>query len=162
MISLIAAIGKNFELGKNNDLIWKLKEDLQFFKNTTMNKTVIMGFNTYKSIGKCLPNRRNVVLSKNKEDVKDINVIVYDNIDELINKELNNNQENFIIGGASLYNYFYNLADRMYLTLIEDTDSAADVYFPKIEDIKWHKQILANKCENGIKYSHVLYERKKK
>lgn len=159
MISLIAAIGKNGELGKNNDLIWHLKGDMQFFKETTLNHKVVMGYNTYLSIGKKLPNRQNVVLVNDKNLVKDDSLIVYDNIDELLKKEIPENEEVFIIGGASLYNYFINLADKMYLTLIEAEDNEAQVFFPKIDNNLWHKKVLKNQEEEGIRYQHVLMER---
>ena len=159
MISIIAAIGKNLELGKNNSLIWNLPGDLKFFKDTTTNHRIIMGLNTYLSIGRPLPNRQNVVLSQDKNAIENDNVIVYDDINILIKKELNNNEENFIIGGASLYNYFYELADRMYLTLIDAEDAEADVYFPKIDENMWKQTIIAHNEDNGIKYSHVLFER---
>ena len=134
MISIIAAIGKNNELGKNNSLIWNLPGDLKFFKETTTNHSVIMGYNTYISIGKALPNRKNIVIVDDLKKISNDNLVIYDNMDELIQKELNNNEENFIIGGASLYNYFYNLADRMYLTLIDAEDKKADSYFPNINN----------------------------
>lgn len=162
MISIIAAIGKNGELGKNNELIWHLSGDLKFFKNVTTNHTVVMGLNTFNSIGKILPNRKNVVLTDDLNKVTNDGVIKYDNIDLLTEKELTNDGENFIIGGASLYNYFYNLADRMYLTLIDAEDLEADAYFPKVNYDDWTKTIIGKKEENGILYTHVLFERKSK
>lgn len=162
MISIIAAIGKNGELGKNNSLIWHLPGDLKFFKETTKEHKVIMGLNTYNSIGKPLPKRKNIVLVDNLNKLNNNEVIVYDNIDKLINNELNNNEENFIIGGASLYNYFYDIADRMYLTLIDSEDSNADTYFPKIEYSNWKQTELGKNEDNGIKYTHILFERVKK
>lgn len=162
MISIIAAIGKNGELGKNNSLIWHLPGDLKFFKEKTKEHKVIMGLNTYNSIGKPLPKRKNIVLVDNLNKVNNNEVIVYDNIDKLINNELNNNEENFIIGGASLYNYFYDIADRMYLTLIDSEDSNANTYFPKIEYSNWTQIELGKNEDNGIKYRHILFERVKK
>lgn len=160
MISLIAAIGKNNELGKNNGLIWNLPGDLKFFREITTNHTVIMGLNTYNSIGKALPNRKNIVLTDDLKKVTNENVIKYDNIDLLIQNELNNKDEYFIIGGASLYNYFYKIADKMYLTLIDEEDEEADTYFPKIDFSLWKQKVLKECEENGIKYKHILFERK--
>lgn len=162
MISIIAAIGKNGELGKNNSLIWHLPGDLKFFKETTKEHKVVMGLNTYNSIGRPLPKRKNIVLVDNLNKVNNNELIVYDNIDKLIKNELINNEENFIIGGASLYNYFYDIADRMYLTLIDSEDSNADTYFPKIEYNNWTQTELGRNEDNGIKYTHVLFERVKK
>ncbi len=161
MISLIAAIGKNYELGKDNKLIWNLKNDMKFFKNTTLNHTVVMGYNTYLSIGRPLPLRRNVVLVHDKKLLNDSNLVVYDDINELIKKEFqDNDEEKFVIGGASLYKYFYNYADRMYLTLIESTCNEADSFFPEIDEKDWNKKIIENNKENDLNYSFVLYERK--
>ena len=159
MISLIAAIGKNNELGKNNGLIWHLPGDLKFFKEVTSNHTVIMGLNTYNSIGRALPKRKNVVITDDLKKINNDELVIYDNLDKLISNELNNNEENFIIGGSSLYNYFYNLADRMYLTLIDAIDNDADCYFPKIDYSLWKQTEIGNNMDNGIKYKHVLFER---
>ena len=162
MISIIAAIGKNGELGKNNALIWNLPRDLKFFKETTNHHKVIMGLNTYLSIGRPLPNRENIVLSQDINAIKNDNLTVYDNINKMIEMELSNNDETFIIGGASLYKYFYDIADRMYLTLIDAEDKEADTYFPKIDYDEWKMTKLYDNEENNIKYSHVLFERIKK
>ena len=159
MISIIAAIGKNGELGKNNNLIWYLPGDLKFFKDITSNHKVIMGLNTYNSIGRALPNRKNVVLTDDKNKVKDKNLIVYDKIEKMIEKELKDSNENFIIGGASLYKYFYNIADKMYLTLIDAEDNSADTYFPKINYNEWKQTEIGENEENNIKYKHILFER---
>ena len=156
-ISLIAAIGKNNELGKNNKLIWNLPGDMKFFRETTTNHTIIMGYNTYLSIGRALPKRRNVVLTS--KDINDENIYVYHKIDDLIKNEVKD-EEVFIIGGASLYDYFYDLADKMYLTLIDDEDSMADTYFPNIDYNMWNQTLLLENEDNGIKYKHVLFERK--
>ena len=159
MISIIAAIGKNGELGKNNSLIWNLPGDLKFFKEITTNHSVIMGLNTYNSIGFPLPKRKNIVLTDDINKITNDKIIKYNNIEILINNELTNNEENFIIGGASLYNYFYNLADRMYLTLIDAEDCDADTYFPNINYNDWKQTIIGKNEDNGINYKHVLFER---
>lgn len=159
MITLIAAVGKNGELGKNNSLIWHLPGDLNFFKEITLNHKVVMGANTYLSIGKRLPNRKNVVLSHERLDLNDKEIIIYYDMEDMIEKEINNEEEIFIIGGASMYNYFYSLADRMYLTLIDDEDKDADTYFPNVDNSLWKQTIIKENEENGIKYKHVLFER---
>ncbi len=159
MISLIAAIGKNGELGKNNDLIWHIPGDLKFFKDTTINHKIIMGYNTYLSIGGHLPKRKNIVIVNDKTLINNETIFVYDNLEELISKEIHDDEEVFIIGGASMYNYFYDKADKMYLTLIDAEDKEADVYFPKIDEDKWSQTILGENSDNGINYKHVLFER---
>ena len=156
-ISLIAAIGKNNELGKDNKLIWYLPSDLKFFKETTMNNKIVMGYNTFLSIGKALPKRKNIVLTS--KDILIPNVTIYHNIDDLLSEELNNDEELFIIGGSSVYNLFYPLCDKMYLTEI-DEESEADVYFPSFDKNDWDKEIINHENENGISYDHVLYRRR--
>ncbi len=159
MISLIAAIGKNGEIGKNNELIWHLKEDMQYFKKTTMNHPVIMGFNTYKSIGRALPNRLNIVITKNnKDNITDKSILVYDDLNKLI-KDLKDDEEYFVIGGSSIYQAFYNRADKLYLTEINAEDKDADSYFPKINYNEWQKHLINHLKENDIAYDFVIYER---
>lgn len=159
MISLIAAIGKNHELGYKNKLIWDLPNDLKFFRSVTINKTVVMGLNTFNSIGCALPKRKNIVLTDDLKKVTNEDVIVYDDINVLIETELKNEDEEvFIIGGQSLYNYFISFADRLYLTLIDDT-SIADVYFPSFDETKYKRTSFGFSEDNGIKYEHVLFER---
>ena len=158
-ISLIAAIGKNNELGKNGDLVWKLREDMKFFKETTMGHPVVMGKNTFESLPKVLPGRKNIVIS----DVEIINdkIELYRSIRDFLIDYQQLNEEVFIIGGASIYNQFIDLATKMYLTEIDATDKEADVYFPKFNPIDWDKEQLATKEENSINFKHVLYKRKK-
>ena len=159
MISLIAAIGKNGEIGKNNELIWHLKEDMQYFKKTTMNHPVIMGYNTYKSIGRALPNRKNIVITKNnKNKITDESILVYDDLSKLIG-DLKDDEEYFVIGGSSIYQAFYNLADKMYLTEINAEDKDADSYFPKINYNDWQKHTTNHLKENDITFEFVIYER---
>ena len=157
MISIIAAIGKNNELGKNNNLIWHLPNDLKFFKETTINQTIVMGHNTFVSLGRVLPKRTHIVLSHSKRDLPD-EVIQFTNLDDLNNYI--KDKDVFIIGGSSLYEQFINKADRLYLTEISAT-SKADVYFPKFDKSKYNKTILGENSDNGINYRHVLYEKKK-
>lgn len=157
-ISLIAAIGKNNELGKNGDLIWKIKEDMKFFKETTINHPVVMGRITFESLPKVLPGRKNIVISNSEIDNKKIEI--YKSIKEFLTKYEKYKQEIFIIGGATIYNEFINLSNKMYLTEIDEEDKDADVYFPKFNLNDWEREILSNNEEGKIKYKHVLYKRK--
>ena len=156
--SIIAAIGKNNELGKDNDLIWHLKEDMKFFKETTMGHPVVMGRKTFESLPKVLPGRTNIVLSRSNNFPKE--VLVFKNIDELNDYYKNNNEEIFIIGGASIYNKFINLSDKLYLTLIDDECKDADTYFPSFDENDYYKEVLSEVHEEDICYKHVLYKRK--
>jgi len=158
-IKIIAAIGKNYELGKNNDLIWKLKEDLKFFRNETMNKTIVMGYNTFKSLPKLLPNRNHVVLTHKNIDNNE--VLTFDNFEDLITYLNTIDDDIYIIGGASIYKLFIDIADEIILTEINDTKQA-DVYFPKFDKNNYDINNIADVKENDIEYSHVKYLKKKK
>lgn len=155
-IYLIAAIGKNNELGKDNELIWYIKEDLQFFKNTTMNKTIVMGYNTFKSLKRVLPNRKHIVLTSHS-DLPD-EVVCFNNIDDVLNY-IKDIDEVYIIGGASIYKLFINLCDGMYLTEI-DKEYDADVYFPGFNENDYNVKVLTKIKNEDLSYTRKLYERK--
>ena len=159
MISIIAAIGKNNELGVNNNLIWHIPEDLKYFKETTMNKMIVMGYKTYKSLPGLLPGRRHVVLTHHVIDNED--VLVFNNIDDLINYLNNIEEEAFIIGGASLYQEFIDRASRLYLTEIDDNYIDADVYFPEFDKDKYKRKVLRKSSYNGLNYEFALYDKEK-
>jgi len=156
MIELIAAIGKNNELGKNNDLIWRLPNDLKFFKEITMGKTVVMGFNTYKSLPKKLVGRTMIVLTS--KNINEEDIIIYHDINKLLSDY--KDKEIFIIGGASIYKAFIDKVDTMYLTEIDASDNKADVYFPRFNKSEWNYELLNENSDNNIKYRHVRYRRK--
>ena len=111
-VSIIVAMSKNRVIGRDNDMPWHLSDDLKNFKKITINKTIIMGRLTYDSIGKPLPKRNNVVLSRNLKDPK---VTVLDNLEEALNIS-KNEDEIFIIGGSDLYSQTINIANKLYLT----------------------------------------------
>ena len=156
MIALIAAIGKNNELGKNNDLIWHLPNDLKFFKEVTMGKNVVMGLNTYKSLPRKLNGRNMIVLSD--VEFKEEGIIVYNDLKKLL--EDYKNEDIYIIGGASLYKIFIDKVDTMYLTEIDASDDKADVYFPSFNKSEWNYELLNENSDNNIKYRHVRCRRK--
>lgn len=158
-INLIAAIGKNYELGKDNNLVWTLKEDLKFFKNTTMGHPIVMGRKTFESLPKVLPGRKNIVISTS--DIRNEEIELYRSIRDFLINYQKFNDDIFIIGGASIYSQFIDIATNMYLTEIKATDKKANVYFPKFNKNEWTKEILTDLEENNIKFNHVLYKRKK-
>ncbi|MNV36852.1 Dihydrofolate reductase [compost metagenome] len=161
MYIIIAAIGKNFELGKNNDLIWNIPSDLKFFKEKTSGKTIVMGRNTFLSLPKILPNRKHIILSDTEIDsVKDEEAITVVTSIEAVDSICNNIGEVYIIGGASIYSQFINKSSKMYLTEIDDTSLDADVFFPKFNKSEWDRKILLEVSENGVNYSHIEYTRK--
>ena len=154
-ISIIAAIGKNRELGIDNKLIWNIPSDLKFFRKTTSGHTVLMGRKTYESIGRPLPKRRNIVISRDTE-LKIENVEVYNNIDEALK---NITEEVFIIGGENIYSQFIDKADKLYITEIEESYDA-DAYFPYFNKNNYNRKVLSSRLENNIFYTHVLYTKK--
>ena len=144
MITIIAAVGKNLELGKNGGLIWRLPNDLKFFKEQTEGCTVVMGRNTFNSLPKKLPNRKHLVLT----DVDDFNKSVEDveifyNFNDLLEKVKGDASEAkvFIIGGASVYRQFLPYADELLLTEIDAESDEADVYFPEFNKDEYNNII---------------------
>lgn len=157
MYTIIAAIGKNRELGRDNKLLWSLKGDLKFFKEKTTNHTIIMGRKTFESLGRLLPNRKHIVISSSNNFPKEVDV--YNNIESLLSHYKDTSEELFIIGGAKIYSEFIDYATKMYLTLV-DGEFDADAYFPTFDENDWTKTVLSENEENGLKYKHVLYEKK--
>ena len=157
MISLIAAVGKNNELGLDNHLIFNIPGDLKFFRNTTLGKTVIMGRKTYESIGKPLPKRINIVVSNSLKETDGITII--NSFEEVLEKYLNSEEEVFINGGESLYNYFINYAQNIYLTKVY-ANAVADKYFPSFDENNYNQTLLGENKENNLEYKHILYRRK--
>jgi dihydrofolate reductase len=156
--SIIAAIGKNNELGKDNNLIWHLPNDLKFFRKVTSGKTIIMGRKTFESLPHMLPNRKHIVLSSSEDFPEE--VTVYKDFKELLESLKDTKEEIFIIGGSSIYKLFIDYADNMYLTLIDAECKDADAYFPSFNENDWNQELLAENEDEGIKYKHVLYRRK--
>lgn len=137
-ISIIAAIAKNRAIGKNNQLLWHIPEDLQHFKKVTENHPVIMGQKTFYSIGRPLPRRENIILTYDKELQIDGCHIVY-SIEEAIDLASKfDDEEVFVIGGGMVYKETLPIADKLYLTLVEG-EFEADVFFPEYEDIFTNK-----------------------
>ena len=157
MISLIAAVGKNNELGLDNHLIFNIPGDLKFFRNTTLGKTVVMGRKTYESIGKPLPKRINIVVSNTMKETDGVTII--NSFEEVLEKYLNSDEEVFIIGGESLYNYFINYAQNIYLTKVY-ANANADKYFPSFDESNYDQTLLGENKENNLEYKHILYRRK--
>jgi len=155
---IIAAIGKNKELGINNKLIWNLPGDLKFFKEKTTGHTIVMGRKTFESLGRILPNRKHVLITHQNLNNKDIQI--YHSVTEFLN-EYDENGKVFIIGGGSIYKEFINYVDEMYLTHIEASSNEADTFFPNFNEDEFEKEILGENIDNNIKYKHIYYRRKK-
>lgn len=145
MIKIIAAISKNGVLGNDNKLIWSLPNDLKRFKKLTTGNTVIMGRKTFESIGKPLPNRRNIIITRDLDyEVEGCEVV--NSIDESL---LLCNNDCFIIGGGEIYKQTINLADKIYLTVVDGVFEG-DTFFP-IMGNGWRK---VSESENVINESH--------
>ena len=161
MIGMIAAIGKNNELGKDNKLIWSIPNDMKFFKKTTMGHKVIMGMNTYKSLPSSgLPGREMIVLSRTKrEDTDKVKFVT--NILEIVSKYGDSSEEVLIIGGASIYSKFLPYCRYMYLTEINMECMNADAFFPNFDKGNWDFSLLEEGNFNSINYKIKKYVRKK-
>lgn len=155
MFSIIAAVGKNRELGKKGDLIFHIKEDMKFFKETTTGHTVVMGFKTWESLPKKLPNRKNIVVTFEEFEGPDECVT---NLEEFIKENEDTDEEIFIIGGGSIYAQFIDHAKRVYLTEIDGEDSEADVFFPDFDKSKYKRTVLQKGTSGDLSYEMCKYE----
>jgi dihydrofolate reductase len=133
-ISLIAAMDKERLIGSHNSLPWRLPADMQWFRKQTMGKPILMGRNTFASIGKPLPGRQNIVLSRNR-GLKLDGCSIINSLDDL-NKATGDVDEVMIIGGAEVYDLTLPLADRLYLTTIHSTFEG-DAWFPEFDEAEW-------------------------
>ncbi|WP_026776780.1 dihydrofolate reductase [Polaribacter sp. Hel_I_88] len=161
MVTIIAAIAKNNALGKNNDLIWHLPADLKRFKNITTGHYIIMGRNTFESIGRPLPNRTTIIITRNKDYFKD-GCLIANSLEEAL--EMANDQEHvFLIGGAQIYKYAMerNLVDTLDITLVHD-EFEADVFFPEIDADIWQQvenEYYTTDEKNKLNYSFIRYKK---
>ncbi len=161
MITIIAAISKNNALGKNNDLIWHLPADLKRFKKITTGHHILMGRNTFESIGKPLPNRTTIIISRNQNYFKD-GCLIANSLEQAI--EMSNEEENiFIIGGAQIYKYAmeHNLVDVLDITLVHH-EFEADVFFPEIDFSVWEQvevESFTADEKNKLNYSFIRYKK---
>lgn len=167
-VSLIAALGANREIGKDNDLIWHLPKDMKFFTDTTVNHFVIMGRRNYDSIPdkyRPLKNRTNIIVTR-QEGFHAENCVVVNSIEEGIAlAKFEGETECFIIGGGQIYDYSikHDLADRMYLTHIQESFDA-DAFFPVFDPENWFcKEIMRHEKDEKNVYNFVVdqYDRKK-
>ncbi|MDP9249259.1 MAG: dihydrofolate reductase [bacterium] len=161
MISLIAAIGRNNELGKGNTLLWSMPADMKHFRETTALHTVIMGRKTFESIGKPLPDRRNIVITRDVNYKKE-GVEIAHSLAGALDLVADQNEEVFIIGGAELYKQTIEIADKLYITHVDAEDKDADAFFPEIIPIVWnevsHTEHSAD-AKNPFTYTFSVYER---
>ncbi len=167
MISLIAAIGKNNELGKGNTLLWHMPADMSHFIKMTSGHPVIMGRKTFESLKGPLPNRKNIVITRDLNYKKN-GIEIAHSLEEAINSarttlaQLAQNKEIFIIGGAEIYKQTLPIADRLYITHIEAEDKKADSFFPEIIPIVWNEishEEHKKDDKNSFNYTFSVYEK---
>ncbi len=158
ILSIIAAIGKNNELGKGNTLLWHMPADMKHFRETTSGHPVIMGRKTFESIGRPLPNRRNIVITRDI-NYKAEGVEVMHSLEETI-KQAQSENEVFVIGGAEIYKQAMPFANKLYLTKV-DSEAEADAFFPTIGP-EWQeksKDVHSADEKNPHAYTFLVYEK---
>ena len=160
-IKIIAAIGKNSELGKNGDLCFHIKEDMQFFKEKTTGNSVLMGKRTWESIGRPLKDRKNFVVTHNPENLPN-EVLNVENPEEFIKTFLDKEETLFIIGGASIYQLALPFAEEIYLTEIDAEDKNADVFFPNFDKKLYNRTILKKGSSDDLNFQFVRYQLKER
>lgn len=159
ILSIIVAAAENLVIGRDNALIWHLSADLKYFKQLTTGHTIIMGRKTFESIGKALPNRRNIVITRNcdfQAEGCEKAASIEEALDMVCQEE-----EVFIIGGGSIYKEVWDRADRLYLTLVH-TLAEGDTFIPSIQYDEWkllHRSDFKADEKNEFDYSFVDYER---
>lgn len=161
MNSIIVAAAQNNAIGKANGLLWQMPEDLKFFKRTTSGHTVIMGRKTFESVGKPLPNRRNIIITR-QENYQVEGAEVVHSLDAAL-ALCNPDEENFIVGGAEIYSQAMDKVDRIYFTLIYG-EFEADTFFPPILQELW--QLVSEDYHNAddknpYDYNFMVYEKRK-
>ena len=161
MISIIVAVSDDWCIGKDNELLWHISEDLKRFKDLTSGKTVIMGKKTWESLPRRpLPGRKNIVLTDVPNECIDCSVTAY-SIEDALSK-CEKDEEIFIMGGGSIYRQFMPIADRLYITHVHKK-APADIYFPVIDPEVWdiaEKEEFKGTENQNIPYTYIIYKRR--
>lgn len=159
MVKLIVATDNKGGIGKDNQLLWHLPNDLKRFKFITNNHVVIMGRKTFESIGRVLPNRTNVVITRNKDLVFD-GCVVCSSLEEAMERYAA--EDVFIIGGGEIYKQALPFADKVYLTKV-DTELEADTFFPEIDEKDWELVLLERHLmddKHPYNYTFIDYQKR--
>lgn len=163
MLSIIVATANNNVIGKDNKLIWHLPNDLKYFKELTTGKTIIMGRKTFESLPNILPNRKHVVLTRDENyKVDDERVEIIYSVEEL-NKFKNSSEEHFIIGGAEVYKLLMPIAEKLYITKIDETFEG-DAFFPQVDEKDWvvvDKKTGVVDERNKLPHEFIVFEKVK-
>lgn len=160
MISIIVAAAENNVIGGNNQLLWRLPNDMKWFKANTTGNTVIMGRKTFDSMGRALPNRRNIIISRNPE-LRIEGCEVVGSLDEAL-QLVNGEKEAFIIGGGEIYKQAWDKADKLYLTRVH-TEKEGDTMIPEIRDDQWIEESREDHStdeKHPYAYSFIIYNKK--
>lgn len=163
-MNLIVAVDENWGIGKGNDLLFHIPEDMKFFRTTTIGKNVICGKNTLLSFpgGKPLPERRHFVLTHGAL-AEDKNLVAVHNVEELMDRIAGIPEEDvFVIGGGSVYSQLLPFCKKIFVTKIFASDPAADTFFPNLDDDSAFRLVNAGErltSKNGLEYSFCIYER---
>lgn len=163
MLSMIVAKAENDVIGGDNKLLWHISEDLKRFKNITTGHTIIMGRKTFESLGRILPNRHHVVITRDKNfkvDSKEVTIL--HNIEEVIDLYQKTEGEAFVIGGGEIYNILFPYCKKLYLTKVNKIFEG-DTYFPKVNFEEWDViSSSGNKIDpkNGLSYEFIDLVRK--
>lgn len=163
MTTIVVAMGEKNEIGFDNQLLWHLPKDLKHFKDITSGHPIIMGRKTYESIGKPLPNRTNIVVSR-KKDWFEEGILIVGSIKEALKFAKKIDEEVFVIGGGNIYEQTMEVVDKLEVTLVK-ADLEADTFFPKIDPKIWKKtnEICHKKDEkNGYDFCFQTFEKIKK
>ena len=158
-IILIAAVLKDKVIGKQGGIPWKIKEDLSFFKEKTLNSPIIMGRATYNSIGRPLPNRLNIVMTRSVKNTEGVTEVT--SADKAIEAASINRDSSrvYIIGGQNIYKEFLPIAHRMIITEVDLYIKDGDTFFPEWNISEWKEQSRDQREENGTRFSFVEYTR---
>lgn len=158
-IILIAAVSKDKVIGKQGGIPWKIKEDLSFFKKKTLNSPIIMGRATYNSIGRPLPNRLNIVMTRSAKNTEGVTEVT--SVEKAIEAASINRDSSrvYIIGGQNIYKEFLPIAHRMIITEVDLYIKDGDTFFPEWNISEWKEQSRDQREENGTRFSFVEYTR---
>lgn len=163
MVSIIAAIGQGRALGKSNDLLWRIPDDLKRFRTLTTGHPIVMGRKTFESIGKPLPNRTSIVITRDPSSISRFNLddsrlITAGSLEEALEKAKAIDPEVFVIGGGQIFEQALPFTDRLYMTIIDDAKEA-DIYFPEYESAFTKVTFHEIREHEGLKYKWVDLEK---
>ena len=171
MISLIAGVGKNLEIGGGGCLIWHLPEDLRYFKKITLGHPILMGHKTFSSLPNLLSGRKHIILTRHPEILekeiagkhytgKKPEIEIITQLFDVIDKYKASSEELFVIGGGNIFKQTIEYADKLYLTEISGECEEADVYFPEFNRKDFRREVVKKGYDNDLAYSFVVYTRK--